>query len=217
MNGPHDMGGFTGFGPVVAEADEPVFHAEWERRAFALVMAAQMAGTLNIDQARQARERLDPVKYWSSSYYEYRFYALIDALVDYGYITAAEAEKGHMETPPRATKRKPLAADIPAIVNSGNPSTRPTSAAAAFAIGDKVRTRIINPPSHTRLPRYAMGRAGEIVALHGAHIYPDSSARGEGEDPRWLYTVRFTAGELWGHQSSDSVCLDLWEPYLEAL
>jgi len=58
MNGPHDMGGFTGFGPVLHEADEPVWHHDWEPRAFALVLAMGMTGSWNIDEARHARERL---------------------------------------------------------------------------------------------------------------------------------------------------------------
>ena len=85
------------------------------------------------------------------------------------------------------------------------------------AVGDTIRTRNINPDGHTRLPRYARGKAGEIVAVHGTHVFPDSSAHGRGEDPQWLYTVRFTGRELWGKETEDSVCIDLWEPYLEAL
>ena len=86
-----------------------------------------------------------------------------------------------------------------------------------FAIGDKVRARTMNPHGHTRLPRYARGRAGEIVAVHGTHVFPDSAAHGLGEDPQWLYTVRFSARELWGKDTPDAVCIDLWEPYLEAI
>ena len=48
-------------------------------------------------------------------------------------------------------------------------------------------------------------------------MFPDSSAHGKGDDPNWLYTVRFTARELWGHDTEDKVNIDLWEPYLEAL
>ena len=73
----------------------------------------------------------------------------------------------------------------------------------------------MSPPGHTRLPRYAQGRSGEIMAVHGAHVFPDSSAHGLGDDPKWLYTVRFTARELWGHDNKDHVMIDLWEPYLE--
>ena len=106
---------------------------------------------------------------------------------------------------------------IPGILGSGGPSTRPSNKPQGFAIGHKVRARNITPPGHTRLPRYARGRLGEIVAVHGTHVFPDSSAQGLGDDPQWLYTVRFTARELWGKDTSDTVCIDLWEPYLEAL
>ena len=63
MNGAHDMGGGHGFGPVVAEAREPTFHAEWERRVFALTMAAGRAGKWNIDMGRFARENRPPADY----------------------------------------------------------------------------------------------------------------------------------------------------------
>jgi nitrile hydratase beta subunit len=217
MNGPQDMGGFTGFGPVVAEANEPVFHEAWESRAFAMVLAIQLTGTWSADAHRFAREKLAPVNYWSSSYYEYRFHGLRNLLVESGYIDAAEVETGRMEKPPLAMKRVPRPAETPSLLASGTPYVRPAPHPAFFAVDDKVRTRNINPEGHTRLPRYARGKAGEIVALHGAHVFPDSSAHGQGDDPQWLYTVRFSARELWGGDSRDSVCVDLWEPYLEAL
>ena len=62
-----------------------------------------------------------------------------------------------------------------------------------------------------------MGHAGEVVKIHGAHVFPDSTAQGLGENPQWLYTVRFTARELWNHANTDQVMLDLWEPYLETI
>ena len=58
MNGAQDMGGMMGFGPVLPEKDEPVFHAPWERRAFALTLAMGAPGGWNIDQGRAARESL---------------------------------------------------------------------------------------------------------------------------------------------------------------
>jgi len=86
-----------------------------------------------------------------------------------------------------------------------------------FAPGDAVRARNIHPDGHTRLPRYVRVRSGVILRWNGAHVFPDSHAHGKGEDPRALYTVRFTARELWGEAANprDSVSLDLWEPYLE--
>ncbi len=215
MNGPHDMGGFTGFGPVMPEADEPVWHHDWEPRAFALVLAMGMTGSWNIDTARHARERLPAMQYWRSSYYEMRHDALILQLIELGLITAAEEEQGRMSVPPKPVKRVAAAAMIPQILATGGPADRPSNRKAGFAVGNKVRARNIHPDGHTRLPRYARGKAGEIVAVHGTHVFPDSNAHGQGEDPQWLYTVRFTARELWGKDSRDSVCIDLWEPYLE--
>ena len=60
MNGIHDLGGMHGFGRVDAERDEPVFHHEWERRAFALNLATGFLGRWNIDMGRFAREHMPP-------------------------------------------------------------------------------------------------------------------------------------------------------------
>ena len=70
MNGAQDLGGMMGFGPVLAEPDEPVFHADWERRALVLTLAVGALREWNIDMSRHARESLHPVDYLSSSYYE---------------------------------------------------------------------------------------------------------------------------------------------------
>jgi nitrile hydratase subunit beta len=217
MNGPHDMGGFERFGPIDPEAGEPVFHSEWERRAFAANLAMGMTGAWNIDEARHARERLDPLQYWSSSYYEYRHYGLALQLIEGGWITASEAETGKSAGPPRPVKRVATAAMIPGILAKGGPATRPSDRPQGFQVGDKVRARNVTPEGHTRLVRYARGRVGEIVLVHGTHVLPDSSAHGKGDDPHWLYTVRFTARELWGRDSRDFINIDLWECYLEAV
>ena len=216
MNGPHDMGGFTGFGPVRPEAGEPVWHAEWEPRAFALVLAMGMTGSWNIDEARHARERLPALQYWRASYYEMRHYALILQLIELGLITAMEEEQGRMAVPAKPVKRVAKAEMILAILASGGPADRPSKQPQGFSVGDKVCTRTISPFGHTRLPRYARGKAGEVVTVHGTHVLPDSNAHGVGENPQWLYTVRFTAMDLWGKDTKDAVCIDLWEPYLEA-
>jgi nitrile hydratase subunit beta len=216
MNGPHDMGGFTGFGPVQPEADEPVWHAAWEPRAFALVLAMGMTGQWNIDQARHARERLPALQYWHASYYEMRHYALVLQLIELGLISAIEEEEGRMSAPPKPVSRVASAEMIPEILSAGGPASRAVNRPQGFSLGDSVRTRSINGSGHTRLPRYARGKAGEIVAVHGAHVFPDSNAQGLGEDPQWLYTVRFSARDLWGKDTKDAVMIDLWEPYLEA-
>ena len=205
MNGPQDMGGATSFGPVVPEPEKPVFHAAWEARVLALTLAMGATGTWNIDTSRHARERLPPITYWSKSYYEIWFEGLNTLLKEHGLVPES-----------RPVKRVLKAEMVPAVLARGAASNRPSAAAARFKIGDRVRARNINPRGHTRSPRYARGRLGEIVTVHGAHVFPDSSAHGRGDDPQWLYNVRFSARELWGSDCNDCVHIDLWEPYLEA-
>ncbi len=108
------------------------------------------------------------------------------------------------------------AADVAQVLYRGGPTERETNTRPAFKIGDKVRAKSINPPSHTRLPRYVRGRAGVIDRVIGCHVFPDSNARGVGENPQWLYTVRFDGRELWGEGADPTVTVsvDAWEPYL---
>jgi nitrile hydratase len=217
MNGAQDMGGAMGFGPVRPEADEPVFHAEWERRAFAITVAAGFTGQWNIDMVRSARESLPPAQYLASSYYEIWFEGLKRLLVDRGMVSGDELRDGRALGPSKPGVRALSAADAPAALARGGPSERPAVAPARFAVGDAVRTFEMNPSHHTRLPRYARGKRGTVVALHGAHVFPDTNARGLGEHPQWLYTVRFDAREIWGPDTTaSSVCVDCWEPYLDA-
>ncbi len=193
MNGAHDMGAAHGFGPVAQERDEPWFHAEWERRVFALTLAMGASGEWNIDMSRFAREDRPPPDYLSKTYYEL-WLAGLERLL---------AERGVLERPP---SRVVAAEEVPAMLARGAPVEREAPQPARFAVGDRVRTRVLNPRGHTRLPRYARGRAGVVERVHGCHVFPDSNAHGRGEDPQWLYCVRF----------DDAVSCDAFEPYLEA-
>ena len=217
MNGPHDLGGAQGFGPVMPEPDEPVFHAEWERRAAALSLAMNATGMWNIDIVRHARERTPPAEYLAASYYEIWLKGLERLLVENGLVTADELAAGHMRVPPVALRNKPKAVDIPALLAKGSPCERPARTPATFAVGDRVRTRLINPMGHTRLPRYARGRNGTIAAIRGVHVFPDTNSARRDENPQWLYAVAFDARALWGEEArdGDEVLIDLWEPYLE--
>jgi nitrile hydratase subunit beta len=217
MNGPHDLGGMMGFGPVAPEANEPVFHAEWERRAFALTLAMGMAGMWNIDRSRFARESMTWQRYLASSYYEIWFEGLIRLLVAHDLASASEIGAG-MSVGPGKPVRRPAAREVPAILAKGGPSDRKPQSPARFKAGDRVRARNMHPEGHTRLPRYLRGHAGSIVAIHGAHVFPDARAAGQGEDPQWLYAVAFDAREVWGERArpGDSIRADLWEPYLDA-
>ena len=214
MNGVHDLGGMENMGPVAPEPGEPVFHHRWESRVHALVVASPTRR--NIDEGRHQRELIPGPVLLAMSYYEKWFTGLRELLVKYGHATPQEIEAG--QAAPGFTKATPVLApgEVSARLGRRGSSLR-DGPPPAFAVGDRVRTRNINPSGHTRLPRYARGHLGEIVASHGAHVYPDSHAHGHGEDPRPVYTVRFTARELWGDAANpnDSVSLDLWEPYLE--
>jgi nitrile hydratase len=110
-----------------------------------------------------------------------------------------------------------LARDVAAVLASGAPSERPATTQPRFAVGRHVRTHLRPVPHHTRLPGYAKRKLGVIEFVHGAHVFPDANASGEGEQPHWLYTVVFSGDELWPDGAPGiTVSIDAWEPYLEA-
>ncbi|MGE0237715.1 MAG: nitrile hydratase subunit beta [Parvibaculaceae bacterium] len=217
MNGPHDLGGRMGFGPVGPETNEPVFHAEWERRAMALASCMDSTGEWTLDMSRHANERIPPTEYLAMSYYEIWMAGLVDLMTTAGLVTRDEIAAGRMLTPAKKVKGKLLAEELPAILAQGDPATRPQAGRPRYAHGDKVRTRNMHPEGHTRLPLYLRGHVGEITGLHGTHVFPDSNAHGTGENPQPLYTVKFSAREIWGatRHPRDTISADLWEPYLE--
>ena len=218
MNGVHDMGGMQGFGRVEPEPNEPVFHARWESRVLAMNRAAGYLGLWNIDIGRFSREQLPAHVYLGSSYYRKWELGLEDLCVQYGLIGEDELAAGHALRPAAQVKRALSAADAPKLLSRGS-FERPAAAPAGFNPGDRVRTRNINPPGHTRLPRYARGRIGVVESIRGCHAFPDSIVAGRGEDPRWLYTVVFDGRELWGKDADPTlkVSIEAWEPYLEAV
>jgi nitrile hydratase len=99
----------------------------------------------------------------------------------------------------------------------GWPSDRPANNQPRFAVGHRVRMKNINPPTHTRLPRYTRGKTGIVEKIRGHFVFPDTNAHGAGEEPQWCYNVRFSARELWGEDADPkiSVSIDAFEPYLE--
>ncbi len=206
MNGVHDMGGMTCFGSVVAEDKEPVFHDDWEGRVFAMSIAA--SGRFgSIDGRRYALEIISPGQYLRSSYYE-RWLMRIEQLAEQKQATASD--DGTVLS----------ATDAERAAMAGRPATRKVGRLEPrFSVGDTVRTRLLQPAGHTRLPRYARGRVGKIARLHGTHVFPDTSAHRLGENPQPLYSVEFAAAELWGPgvNAKDKLYLDLWEDYLDEI
>lgn len=217
MNGIHDMGGMHGMGPIQYEKNEPVFHARWEGRVFALRRAMAAWGKWNIDAARHEVELVPAAEYLRMSYYERQFAAFIELLVKSGLIMRAEVESGKPEQG-SSKAVPPLTIDkAAALVANGVPASRDVPAVPRFQAGQRVRARNMHPAGHTRLPRYARGKFGTIDRDHGVYVFPDSNAHFLGEKPQHVYSVRFAARELWGEQAApqDCVYVDMWDDYLE--
>jgi nitrile hydratase beta subunit len=214
-NSIHDMGGMHGFGAVEPEPDEPVFHADWEKRVLAMQRAMGATQLWTIDGGRASLENLPPLEYLRSSYYRRWFLGLERRVVAHSLVGEDEIAAGKSLRPGVRLNRKMTLEDAKA--SRYGSFARPAPAQARFKAGDKVRTRNLNPETHTRLPRYARGKLGTVEAVRGCHVYPDSAAIGAGDNPQWLYAVVFTARELWGEAADPTITLSVeaFEPYLE--
>ena len=214
-NSVHDMGGMHGFGPVEVEVDEPVFHAEWEARVYALQRALGATGLWTIDGGRASLENLPPLEYLAASYYKRWFLGLERRVVSHGLVGNDEISAGRALRPGIRLNRKLTLDDAKTM--SFARFDRPAPAPAHFKTGDRVRTKNLHPITHTRLPRYARGKLGVIEAVRGCHVFPDSAAAlGAGENAQWLYTVVFASRELWGEEADPliKVSIEAFEPYL---
>jgi nitrile hydratase len=193
----HDLGGRSGFGRIPREEREPVFHAPWEGRVLGLVYVARGFDWISIDTFRHGVERMDPARYLVANYYERWLASLERVLAEAGVLSLG------YQAPPRPSARGVF---------------ERAAGAPRFVVGDAVRIRSRSSGRHTRLPGYVSGKRGVIAHARGGYVFPDTNAHGEGEQPKHLYTVRFAARELWGDEAEPgaSVCLDLFEPYLDA-
>src|SRR5258708_3888819 len=106
---------------------------------------------------------------------------------------------------------------VTGMVTRGNPARREVAVPAKFKPGDRGVARNIHPTGHTPIPRYVRGRRGVVARDHGVYVFPDSNAAMEGEKPQHVYSVKFTARELWGPDASprDVIYMDLWDDYLD--
>ncbi len=215
MNGAHDMGGMANLGPLAPTQADPAFHADWQARVLAMVVAG--AARSNIDAGRHQRELIPGPEYLGMTYFERWFAALCAELVRGGVVSEAELASGRAD--PEAARSQPAlpAAYVVPVLTGRGSYVRPREEVPLFAVGQRVRVRNLHPRGHTRLPRYIRGREGVVEQLHGAHVYPDSHAHGRGEDPQHLYGVRFDARALWGPDAdvNSSLRADIWEPSLE--
>jgi len=219
MNGIHDMGGLQDMGPIVREHNEPVFHASWESRVYAMMRVLRtQRGLWNLDASRSGIESLPPIDYLRMSYYERWFTWMRKTLVASGNLTPEELESGK-PTPGMSRAATPLvtAGAAATFAETRGSAKRDVPAVARFKPGDLVCGRNMHPTHHTRLPRYVRGKCGDVMVDRGVFVFPDTHAHQQGEQPQHLYSVRFKARELWGGRASarDYVYLDLWDSYLE--
>ena len=215
MNGGQDLGGAHGFGTVLPESNEPVFHSRWEERAFALTLALGMLGRWNLDMSRYYRENRAPVDYLSSTYYELWLKGVERLAADRGLISEDELESGKASSSRDPALVPPDAARARELLARSRGAKLDVPVAALFTPGERVHVKNLHPTTHTRMPRYCRGRTGAIAADHGVFIFPDTHAMGLGQKPQHLYSVRFSAQELWGEPRRDATYIDLWDDYLE--
>jgi nitrile hydratase subunit beta len=211
-----DIGGQPVAGAIAPDPKHPLWHADWEPRVMALVLAMGATGAWNLDMTRAARESLPD--YDQRSYYERWAGALCALLAERELVSADEIAAGRslQQAPPLA--RKLVAAEVPDVLARGAPTERPSTTDPLFTVGQQVRTRAQPVSHHTRLPGYARGRVGHVERVNGVHVFADTNASGEGEQPQWLYTVVFRASELWADgDPQTTVAIDAWEPYLESV
>jgi nitrile hydratase beta subunit len=230
MNGIHDVGGMDGFGPVVREENEPVFHEAWEGRLRAihqLVMRKHKA--YHLDESRYYVERIHPVYYLSASYYQLWLLRTERQLIDKGILTEeeirareAELRPGYQSASTLLPYRKVLDlvySDKRAYVHSTIDTAvkNESDVIPGFSTGMTVRVKQMSPLGHNRAPRYVRGKRGVIEAIHGTFALPDVKVENGTDLYQTVYRVRFDAQELWGEDASpqDKVYIEMWEDYLE--
>ncbi len=223
MNGVHDLGGMHGLGQVDVENDEPVFHHPWEGVVFGTMLATMGQGMYNLDEFRHGIEVMPPAHYLTSPYYEHWLETIERNLVEKGVIDREELDartKEFLENPeaPVPQREDPeLAENLLGLIRNGGSTRREVSAEPRFGVGDEVRVKNEHPHGHTRLPRYVRDKQGVVERVYDAFVLPDSNAHGGGENPEYVYSIRFDAEEVWGGSAEprETVYVDLWESYLE--
>jgi nitrile hydratase len=213
-----DMGGTHGWGPAhPPRGDEPVFEEPWQGRAFALALLSLWVSGNNVDSFRHAQERLDRASYLDDGYYG-RWLNTADLMLTDSAILAPGAIDA------RARNLSGEGVEEPPVPEPARPDYAPTApgslravdTAPAFGVGERVRAKDYSPPGHTRLPGYVRGHTGLVALIQPAAVLPDTNAHFEGENPQYVYSVRFGSRELWGADAEPfEVTVEMYESYLE--
>jgi len=205
VDGVHDLGGMHGFGAVDKADDGPAFAADWERRAFGLAGVVTVLRGHTFTPARAAIERMAPVHYLTSPYYEHWLTATATAAVELGLVDEAELVE-------RAGGSFPLSRPAPGTESAL--AVAPPYGRQRFGVGEDVRVRDISSAGHTRCPRYVRRHTGTVIRVNAPTALPDLEAATGEIVPEASYCVRFRAEELWG-EGEGWFHVDLWDSYLE--
>jgi nitrile hydratase len=191
VDGVHDLGGMHGFGTVPIEDDEPLFHEAWEGRVWFLL--AVVAGHTTIDRIRYTIERMPPAEYLASTYYERWLWAIEQLALEQGLLDSRD-KPARVTQPPAKTPTWPGRFEVGAPVLVRNPVTS----------------------GHTRVPRYLRRHVGRVERVACAWPNPgQSAATGAYGEPELVYTVAFSATDLFGGAADHTVMADLAESDLE--
>lgn len=209
MDGIHDLGGMQGFGEISMESEEPTFHEPWQATAFALMFASQVVvRSHNVDEYRHSIERMNPAHYLQADYYERVLTGTASLLVEKGHLSAEDLSA-------RAGGAFPLSRSVaPSPMADLSPQLEPR-----FSVGDRVRVLTISPAGHVRAPKFCRGCVGTVLHRAPKFGFPDAAAHGGTRRKEHTYHVEFASQDLWPGEGSskDSVVVDLWDSYLEAV
>ena len=217
MDGAHDMGGVAWSGPVAPEPNEPVFHAEWERRAFAITLAMAMPGGWNIDMSRFAREDRPPADYLGMSYYQIWLAGLERLMLERGLVASDEIDAAKPLHPAKPVAKTLTRDGVAAMLHRGGPTERDGDEPCPLRHW-RPRPReghsSADPYAAAALCARACRHRRDAARLFTCFRTPTPWAR---RNPQWLYTVTFDGRELWGADGDPSVktSVDAWESYLE--
>ena len=217
MNSIHDVGGMDGF-PLLARDQGRVLKEEWERSVWGLLFASIGIPGVPLGAGRHFIERMPPDVYLRTPYYARFLMIREQQLLRSGLVTEEELRNpdGRVAIP-NVESFVPMSPEQAVQFLSADRSAQLDSdARPAFVVGDAVVVRNDHPAGHTRVPRYVRGRRGVIQRDHGVHPFEDDVAPDTEVGPQHLYTVAFTAAELWGSRghARDRMHVELWERHL---
>lgn len=181
------------------------------------LVSTRLAGW-NIDAFRHALERLSRTAYLDDGYYGRWLNGAELILTESSILAPSSIETRARNLHGEQLQEPPIFSPArPDYAPTGEGSLRTVDSAPAYAVGERVRAKDISPAGHTRLPRYVRGHVGVVDLVQPASVLPDTNAHFAGENPQYVYTVRFESRELWGSQAEPfTLTIEMFESYLES-